>query len=77
MEEDVLISATNGFGYPVLTQDKISVKQREESLAKVTLFLIPLEPLHILCLFKTILTVIVCRIYKPYSRCKISYAGLI
>lgn len=73
----MLISATNGFGYPVLTQDKISVKQSKESLAKVTFFLIPLEPLHTLFLFKTTLTVIVCRIYKPYNGCKISYPGLI
>lgn len=64
----MLITATNSFGYSVLTQDKIPVKRSKESLAKLTLcFLIPLEPLHMpgfLCLFKTTPTVIVCRIFK-------------
>lgn len=78
VEEDVFISAINGFGYPVLTQDKISVKQSKDSLAKVIhCFLIPLEPLHIPGFFRLVKTTLVCGIYKPYSEYKISYPGLI
>lgn len=77
----LIISATNGFEIPVLTQDKTYVKQSKEPPAKFTLcFLIPLEPLRMpdfLCLFKATPTVPVCSIYKFYSGCELSYACLI